>query len=73
MSMVQCARFPAEQNLEVVQQDGEIYYQAIRDIVPQSELLVWYGADYEMYHGIPTALKAEKPVETVTKLPEDSK
>jgi PR domain zinc finger protein 14 len=74
MSVVQCARCLPEQNMEVFQQDGEIYYQATRDIAPQTELLVWYGESYDSYLGIPTALKlAKKTTQAVEKLPEESK
>ena len=60
MSLVQTARSHGEQNMEVLQQDGEIYYQAIRDIAAHSELLVWYGESYESHLGIPTVLPTAK-------------
>lgn len=58
MSLVQCARSSLEQNMEVIQQDGEIYYQAMRDIPVNSELFVWYSEDYEGYLGKAVALNS---------------
>ncbi|OQV25211.1 PR domain zinc finger protein 14 [Hypsibius exemplaris] len=64
MSLVQTARSPPEQNLEVSQQDGEIYYQVTRDIAPNSELLVSYGNNYDGHFNATTVLpliKKSKP------------
>ncbi|XP_055327568.1 solute carrier organic anion transporter family member 2A1-like [Paramacrobiotus metropolitanus] len=72
MSLVQCARHPGEQNMEVVQHDGEIYYQTTRDIDAGTELLVWYGTDYDRYHGIPTSLKSDKPPDSQQKHQEEA-
>lgn len=57
MSLVKCARFPEEQNLVAVQNQGHIFYEACKDIKPQQELLVWYGDCYVQFLGIPLTLK----------------
>ncbi|XP_062377529.1 PR domain zinc finger protein 14 [Sardina pilchardus] len=57
MSLVKCARFPEEQNLVAVQNQGQIFYEACKDIKPQQELLVWYGDCYVQFLGIPLTLK----------------
>lgn len=57
MSLVKCARFPEEQNLIAVQCEGQIYYEACKEIQPGQELLVWYGDCYVQFLGIPLTLK----------------
>ncbi|KAA0704817.1 Zinc finger protein 14 [Triplophysa tibetana] len=57
MSSVKCARFPEEQNLIAVQCEGQIYYEACKEIQPGQELLVWYGDCYVQFLGIPLTLK----------------
>ncbi|XP_056307028.1 PR domain zinc finger protein 14 [Danio aesculapii] len=57
MSLVKCARFPEEQNLIAVQCEGQIYYEACKEIRPGQELLVWYGDCYVQFLGIPLTLK----------------
>lgn len=56
LKFVNCARQSTEQNLTVVQESDNIYYQASRDIYCGEELLVWYGKTYEMYMGIPVGI-----------------
>lgn len=58
MSLVKCARFPEEQNLIAVQIQGQIFYEACKEIRPGQELLVWYGDCYMQFLGIPLTLKA---------------
>ncbi|XP_032232606.1 PR domain zinc finger protein 12 [Nematostella vectensis] len=53
MGFVNCARNEQEQNLEVFQYGGNIYYRAIKDVPPDQELLVWYGGTYMQFLGIP--------------------
>lgn len=60
MSLVKCARFPDEQNLIAVQVEGQIFYEACKDIQPGQELLVWYGDCYMQFLGIPLTLKEAK-------------
>ncbi|XP_027029129.2 PR domain zinc finger protein 14 [Tachysurus fulvidraco] len=60
MSLVQCARFPEEQNVVAVQRAGRIYYETCREIRPLQELLVWYGDTYTLYMGIPMCLREEE-------------
>lgn len=57
MSLVKCARFPDEQNLIAVQAQGQIFYEACKEIRPGQELLVWYGDCYMQFLGIPLTLK----------------
>ncbi|XP_071096489.1 PR domain zinc finger protein 12-like [Haliotis cracherodii] len=54
LSYVNCARNEQEQNLETFQVGRNIFYRAIKDIPPQQELLVWYGASFNLYMGIPS-------------------
>lgn len=60
MSLVKCARFPDEQNLIAVQVEGQIFYEACKDIQQGQELLVWYGDCYMQFLGIPLTLKDAK-------------
>ena len=57
MSLVKCARFPEEQNLVAVQAQGQIFYEACREVPPGEELLVWYGDCYVQFLGIPLTLR----------------
>uniref|UniRef100_A0A673GG37 PR domain zinc finger protein 14-like n=1 Tax=Sinocyclocheilus rhinocerous TaxID=307959 RepID=A0A673GG37_9TELE len=57
MSLVKCARFPEEQNLIAVQCEGQIHYEACKEIRAGQELLVWYGDCYVQFLGIPLTLK----------------
>ncbi|XP_060100319.1 PR domain zinc finger protein 14 [Heteronotia binoei] len=57
MSLVNCARFPEEQNMTALQCQGQIYYESCAEISPGQELLVWYGDCYLQFLGIPISLK----------------
>ncbi|KAM9643910.1 LOW QUALITY PROTEIN: PR domain zinc finger protein 14 [Morphnus guianensis] len=57
MSLVNCARFPEEQNLTAIQCQGQIFYESCKEILPKQELLVWYGDCYVQFLGIPVSLK----------------
>nr|XP_056710882.1 PR domain zinc finger protein 14 [Euleptes europaea] len=57
MSLVNCARFPEEQNMMALQCQGQIYYETCKEISPGQELLVWYGDCYLQFLGIPISLK----------------
>ncbi|XP_029443053.1 PR domain zinc finger protein 14 [Rhinatrema bivittatum] len=57
MALVNCARFPEEQNLTAIQCEGQIYYESCKEIGPNQELLVWYGDCYQQFLGIPISLK----------------
>lgn len=57
MSLVNCARFPEEQNLTAIQCQGQIFYESCKEISPKEELLVWYGDCYVQFLGIPISLK----------------
>ncbi|XP_015279361.1 PREDICTED: PR domain zinc finger protein 14 [Gekko japonicus] len=57
MALVNCARFPEEQNMTALQCQGRIYYETCKEISPGQELLVWYGDGYLQFLGIPLSLK----------------
>ncbi|XP_048579516.1 PR domain zinc finger protein 14 isoform X2 [Nematostella vectensis] len=59
MKFINCANSNTEQNMSVIQQGSDIYYEACADIYRGAELLVWYGSNYELYMGIPLSLKTE--------------
>ncbi|KAK7093938.1 uncharacterized protein [Littorina saxatilis] len=42
MRYVNCARFYEEQNIVSVQEGSQIFYKALKDIIPGDELLTWY-------------------------------
>ena len=52
MRYVKCARHVEEQNLAAYQCHGNIYYCALRNISPKSELLVWYEDKYAKSLGV---------------------
>ena len=37
--------------------EGDVFYEACKDIPKDSELLVWYGDSYLQFMGVPVALK----------------
>ncbi|XP_031549491.1 PR domain zinc finger protein 14-like [Actinia tenebrosa] len=57
MKFVKCARHEGEQNLILVQEGSDLYYEVSKDIYEGSELLVWYGDRYLKYMGIPITMK----------------
>ncbi|XP_031551340.1 PR domain zinc finger protein 14-like [Actinia tenebrosa] len=59
MKFVNSAISEVEQNMSVVQQGREIYYEATKNIYKGDELMVWYGRNYEMFMGVPMALRKE--------------
>eukprot|EP00795_Rhopilema_esculentum_P012467 gene12467-3141_t len=61
MKAINCARYKKEQNLIIIQIEGEVFYESMRDIGPGEELLVWYGNDYERYMDIPLSHKEVVP------------
>nr|XP_020455693.1 PR domain zinc finger protein 14 [Monopterus albus] len=72
MSLVKCARFPEEQNLIAVQVQGQIFYEACKEIRPGQELLVWYGDCYMQFLGIPLTLKDPREDNNVAPPTEDA-
>ncbi|XP_065900694.1 zinc finger protein 878-like isoform X2 [Dysidea avara] len=46
LRFINCARSEEEQNLLSFQYQGNIYCYTIKDILPDTELLVWYGEQY---------------------------
>lgn len=58
MKFVDCAYHPAEQNLQLIQQEQFLYYEAISLITEGEELKVWYGEGYRMFMGIPLGIKS---------------
>ncbi|XP_068727351.1 PR domain zinc finger protein 14-like [Montipora capricornis] len=67
MKYVNCARHDGEQNLVLVQEEGEVFYEVCKEIAEGCELLVWYGDSYLKYMGIPITMKTK-----LTKIESDS-
>ncbi|CAD5119757.1 DgyrCDS8352 [Dimorphilus gyrociliatus] len=57
LTMIQCARYDGEQNLEIYQKENQLYFRAIRTIKPDEELLAWYGNSYSTFLGLPSAVQ----------------
>ena len=55
MRYVNCSRSENEENLVAFQYNGEIYYRVYKDILPGTELLLWYGDEYAKDLGITTS------------------
>uniref|UniRef100_A0A452H170 Uncharacterized protein n=1 Tax=Gopherus agassizii TaxID=38772 RepID=A0A452H170_9SAUR len=72
MSLVNCARFPEEQNLTAIQCQGQIFYESCKEILPNQELLVWYGDCYLQFLGIPISLKGATEGKGPQQQPEES-
>ncbi|EDO42312.1 predicted protein, partial [Nematostella vectensis] len=53
MRFIRCARYRGEQNLDLMQYHGNVYYRAFKDIEPGEELLVWYSNESPQYMGLP--------------------
>ncbi|XP_065888894.1 histone-lysine N-methyltransferase set-17-like [Dysidea avara] len=49
LRFINCARHEEEQNLLSFQYQGNIYCYTIKDILPGTELLVWYGVLYVIF------------------------
>ena len=54
MRFVNCSRCEEEQNLVAFQFRGDIYYRSYKTILPNTELMVWYGEKYAEDLGIST-------------------
>ena len=65
---INCSRTEAEQNLIAFQHNGEIYYRAFRHIMPNEELLVWYGEGYAEDLGIDLEHDPNMPAVNPSKL-----
>ncbi|KAJ7387996.1 inactivation of paternal X chromosome, partial [Desmophyllum pertusum] len=59
MKFVNCARHGDEQNLALVQDGDQLYYECCKDVFMGEELLVWYGKCYTLSMGIPTGLNVD--------------
>ncbi|KAE8742906.1 hypothetical protein FOCC_FOCC011524, partial [Frankliniella occidentalis] len=59
MRYVNCARNSGEENLHPYQHEGELYYRTVCVILPNTELLVWYGDSYGRDLGIDPATYRE--------------
>ena len=53
MTFVNCARYGKEQNVVVLQEGTEIYYEVSENIDVDQELLAWYGNSFQKYMEIP--------------------
>ena len=49
---VNCARDSREENTDTFNCGGRNFYYTTKDVQPDSELLVWYGASYGKWLGI---------------------
>lgn len=58
MKFVDCAYHPVEQNLQLIQEEHVLYYEATHLITEGEELKVWYGEGYRMFMGIPLGIKS---------------
>nr|XP_013212991.2 PR domain zinc finger protein 14 [Ictidomys tridecemlineatus] len=72
MTYVNCARFPKEQNLVVIQCQGQIFYESCKEIYQNQELLVWYGDCYEKFLDIPVSLQVTEQSKSLSNPSEDS-
>uniref|UniRef100_A0A8D2ZGV0 PR/SET domain 15 n=1 Tax=Scophthalmus maximus TaxID=52904 RepID=A0A8D2ZGV0_SCOMX len=68
MMLVRPATDHKHQNLAAYQQDDDVYFNTSQDVLPGTELRVWYGAFYEMLCNMLTHLDE---VKTVSVLPGD--
>ena len=57
MKFINCARNNEEQNLTLIQDGEQLFYESSREILYGEEMLVWYGNRYHMFMGIPTGIK----------------
>lgn len=53
MPYVQPAREEREQNLEAFLKNGQLHYRAIRTVLVNEELLVWYSKEFALLLGVP--------------------
>uniref|UniRef100_A0A8C9PDF4 PR domain zinc finger protein 14 n=1 Tax=Spermophilus dauricus TaxID=99837 RepID=A0A8C9PDF4_SPEDA len=72
MTYVNCARFPKEQNLVVIQCQGQIFYESCKEIYQNQELLVWYGDCYEKFLDIPVSLQVTEQGKSLSNPSEES-
>ena len=52
---INCARFPEEENVMVLECKGRIFLATMRDIHPGEELMSYYGDSYAQSLGIDTS------------------
>ena len=52
MRFVKCAGNKNEQNVAAFQFEGQVFYLISKGVYPGSELLVWYGDQYEAELGV---------------------
>lgn len=71
MKYVQSAVSEDVQNMSVIQEGQDVYYETNKSIHKGTELLVWYGKSYEMFMGIPLAIRKECTKQSTTTI--DSK
>ncbi|KAE8737249.1 hypothetical protein FOCC_FOCC017288, partial [Frankliniella occidentalis] len=64
MRFVNCARHSGEENLYPYQYKGHLYYRVVRDIPPNTELLVWYGDSYGKELGLDPKLYKDPTQDT---------
>jgi len=57
MRFIRCARCKQEQNLYAFQYLGNVFYRSFKEILPGTEMLVWYDDKYPQHMGIPVGLQ----------------
>lgn len=72
LKFINCARYEREQNMIVVQDGDEVFFEVVCDILEGTELLVWYGDSYLKYMGIPITMKEKIPSEMLYNLDDNS-
>lgn len=72
LKFVNCARYEREQNMFVIQEGNDVFFDVSSDISEGTELLVWYGDSYLKYMGIPITMKEKICLQMLSELDGDS-
>ena len=68
LKFVNCARYEREQNMFVIQEGNDVFFDVSSDISEGTELLVWYGDSYLKYMGIPITMKEKICLQMLSEL-----
>ena len=52
---INCSRYKHEENVQAFKCYGKVYFQTVKNIVPEQELMVYYGDSYAQALGIDTS------------------
>lgn len=58
MKFVNCARHSEEQNMVLIQEGDQLFYECCKDVPVGEELLIWYGGCYTLSMGVPVNISA---------------